>query len=236
MSKKISSTGNPALDLALDTIKIGKQALVFVNTKRSAEKTAEDISKKIKTNDKNLAEISEKLLKAISRPTRQCERLSSCVKKGIAFHHAGCHLRHGLVNRLEQRPPSHCKASRRVDSYNASQSNATPRLPGDSPCRAQDLFGRAGLGRPGPLGRLLLFGSLLLLAGGHASVGDLHQTKRGIPVRLKTVLLEETSNSFGPRQDVAVFVESTGLGFQTTVKTHRLSISSRSYHPSNLSG
>ncbi|GAG36470.1 unnamed protein product, partial [marine sediment metagenome] len=46
-NKKIpSETGNAALDLALDTIKIGKQALVFANTKRSAEKTAEDIAKK----------------------------------------------------------------------------------------------------------------------------------------------------------------------------------------------
>ena len=49
-TKNISfETGNAALDLAMDTIKIGKQALVFVNTKRSAEKTAEDISKKVLT-------------------------------------------------------------------------------------------------------------------------------------------------------------------------------------------
>lgn len=88
--KKISSeTGNPALDLALDTIKIGKQALVFNNTKRSAEKTAEDIAKKIKTEDKKLTELSDKVLKALSSPTKQCKRLSDCIKKGIAFHHAG---------------------------------------------------------------------------------------------------------------------------------------------------
>ncbi|MCH8329754.1 MAG: hypothetical protein IIB81_05195 [Nanoarchaeota archaeon] len=89
-TKKIpSETGNGALDLALDTIKIGKQALVFANTKRSAEKTAEDIAKKIKTNNKKLVELSDKVLKALSRPTKQCERLSNCLKKGIAFHHAG---------------------------------------------------------------------------------------------------------------------------------------------------
>ena len=89
-TKKISSeTGNGALDLALDTIKLGKQALVFVNTKRSAEKTAEDISNKIKTNDEKLRELSENSLKALSKPTKQCERLAKCIKKGIAFHHAG---------------------------------------------------------------------------------------------------------------------------------------------------
>jgi len=88
--KKIpSETGNAALDLVLDTINIGKQALVFANTKRSAEKTAEDIANKVKTENKELVELSESVLKALSRPTKQCERLSSCIKKGIAFHHAG---------------------------------------------------------------------------------------------------------------------------------------------------
>ena len=42
------------LNIALDTIKINKQALIFVNTKRSAEKTAEEISKKIKGDNEKL--------------------------------------------------------------------------------------------------------------------------------------------------------------------------------------
>ncbi|MEA2036086.1 MAG: helicase-related protein, partial [Nanoarchaeota archaeon] len=83
------ATDNPALNLALDTIKIGKQALVFANTKRSAEKAAEDISKKVKTKDRELISLSEDVLKSLSKATKQCERLSFCVKKGIAFHHAG---------------------------------------------------------------------------------------------------------------------------------------------------
>ncbi len=87
---KISAdTGNGALDLAIDTLKLGKQALVFVNTKKSAEKTAEDIAKKVKTESKELIELSEKVLGALSSPTKQCERLSNCIKKSIAFHHAG---------------------------------------------------------------------------------------------------------------------------------------------------
>ncbi len=75
------------INLALDTVNLKKQALVFVNTKRSAEKTAEEISHKIK--DKELNELSDKILKVLPRPTKQCERLAKCVKKGIAFHHAG---------------------------------------------------------------------------------------------------------------------------------------------------
>ena len=77
------------LNIALDTIKIGKQALIFVNTKKSAEKTAEEISKKLKTENEILESLSESALSSLSRPTKQCERLAHCLKKGIAFHHAG---------------------------------------------------------------------------------------------------------------------------------------------------
>ncbi len=77
------------LNISLDTIKIGKQGLVFANTKRSAEKTAEEIAKKIKKNDEKLINLAEEALNSLSRPTKQCERLSFCLKKGIAFHHAG---------------------------------------------------------------------------------------------------------------------------------------------------
>ena len=90
-SKINQITENSSIDLSLDTIKMGKQALIFVNSKRGAEKTAEDISKKIKdvNGKKELDEISEKIINILSKPTKQCERLSFCVKKGIAFHHAG---------------------------------------------------------------------------------------------------------------------------------------------------
>ncbi len=77
------------LNIALDTLKIGKQALVFVNTKKAAEKTAEDVSRKIKTGDDALNLLADDALNALSRPTKQCERLAFCIKKGVAFHHAG---------------------------------------------------------------------------------------------------------------------------------------------------
>ncbi|MFW6013735.1 MAG: helicase-related protein [Nanoarchaeota archaeon] len=79
------------INLALQTLGLDKQVLIFNNTKKSAEKTAEDISKKVKNlnNQNNLQRLAEKILKSLSRPTKQCERLSRCVKKGTAFHHAG---------------------------------------------------------------------------------------------------------------------------------------------------
>lgn len=87
--KILEKTGDQTLDLALDTIKIKKQALVFANTKRSAEKTAEEIAKKIKWPSSELNKLSEDCLHSLSGPTKQCQRLAYCIKKGVAFHHAG---------------------------------------------------------------------------------------------------------------------------------------------------
>ncbi|MDO8642858.1 MAG: helicase-related protein [Candidatus Woesearchaeota archaeon] len=88
-----SPTDSGAINLALHTLGMNKQALVFVNTKRSAEKTAEDLAKQIKNlgaeQIASLTVLSDELLNVLSTPTRQCQRLATCAKKGIAFHHSG---------------------------------------------------------------------------------------------------------------------------------------------------
>lgn len=89
--KIAQKTSDPVVNLALDTVDRAKQALVFVSTKRSAEKVAEDISKKTDMKTAALSDLSEKILNVLGRPTKQCERLALCVKKGVAFHHAGLH-------------------------------------------------------------------------------------------------------------------------------------------------
>jgi len=76
------------LELALDTINIKKQAIIFANTRRSAEKSAEELAKNLK-DDFSLEEIEHKILNALSSPTKQCKRLAFCVKRGVAFHHSG---------------------------------------------------------------------------------------------------------------------------------------------------
>ena len=47
MEKIKEITNEPAIDISLDTININKQALVFCNTRRSSESTAEKIAKRI---------------------------------------------------------------------------------------------------------------------------------------------------------------------------------------------
>lgn len=88
----IATPHNDAVsNVVMDTLNIQKQALVFVNSKRGAESQAERISTKIKTNKPEWNLLAEKALSVLSKPTKQCERLARCLKKGIAFHHSGLH-------------------------------------------------------------------------------------------------------------------------------------------------
>jgi len=85
---------NAVLNICLDTLEKKKQALVFVNTKSSAEAEAERISAKMRIGEEEkekLEEVSNKVLHALDKPTKQCQRLALCIRKGVAFHHAGLH-------------------------------------------------------------------------------------------------------------------------------------------------
>ncbi len=62
------------------------QMLIFCPTKATAEASAEKMKNLF---SKNLISEKEKILSALSRPTRQCKRLAECIEKGVAFHHAG---------------------------------------------------------------------------------------------------------------------------------------------------
>ena len=75
--------------LAIDAVKRGKQALVFVNTRRSAEKEAISLSSKIsKLLTKPETRQLEDLISQIEdNPTT--EKLKRALRGGVAFHHAG---------------------------------------------------------------------------------------------------------------------------------------------------
>ncbi|WP_048159968.1 ATP-dependent DNA helicase [Thermococcus barophilus] len=75
--------------LVIDAVKKGKQALVFVNTRRSAEKEAGMLGKKVrrlltKPEARRLKELAESLE---SNPTN--DKLKEVLVNGAAFHHAG---------------------------------------------------------------------------------------------------------------------------------------------------
>ncbi|MDD5111577.1 MAG: DEAD/DEAH box helicase [Candidatus Altiarchaeota archaeon] len=82
---------NSIKKIVKDNASKGGQVLVFVNSRRSAEAVAEQLSE-LKLNPEKkeqLSELSEKILSALPNPTKQCERLALCAKGGSAFHHAG---------------------------------------------------------------------------------------------------------------------------------------------------
>ena len=72
--------------IALETIEMNKQALVFAPSRASAEKSAEDISKLTSFSHPDLSQF---ILKSVSSPTKQCQRLAKIIRKGVAFHHSG---------------------------------------------------------------------------------------------------------------------------------------------------
>jgi helicase len=92
--KKIEKkTKNAAINLALNTVKTGGQALVFASTRKNSATIAKNIanhmsevlSRPIK---RTLQHEAEKILSAGER-TRISESLADLVKCGTAFHHAG---------------------------------------------------------------------------------------------------------------------------------------------------
>jgi helicase len=80
--------------LALETIREGGQALIFVNTRKATEAVAQRsgkyVSPLLSDDDRQtLAEISTRILGSSAEPTRVCRKLSECAAAGVAFHHAG---------------------------------------------------------------------------------------------------------------------------------------------------
>nr|NIQ06569.1 ATP-dependent DNA helicase [Candidatus Korarchaeota archaeon] len=86
-------TRDPNINLVLETIKLGGQALVFANTRRRAVALAKKATKKVdellsKPLKRSLKRDAKKILAAGER-TRLSELLAGLVEHGTAFHHAG---------------------------------------------------------------------------------------------------------------------------------------------------
>ncbi len=93
-ARKIArKTSNDAVNLVLNTVKAGGQALVFASTRRNAaalaKKIAEQTSKEFsKFAKKTLEREAEKVRNADER-TKISDALAELVQCGVAFHHAG---------------------------------------------------------------------------------------------------------------------------------------------------
>jgi len=88
-----SGTKTPVLDIALDVLSSGGQALIFTETRRSAvemgRKAALAVKPRLsKIEERSLNTIAERILSS-GEKTRLGEALASQVSSGVGFHHAG---------------------------------------------------------------------------------------------------------------------------------------------------
>ena len=96
-TKRIDDGYPPDFEITKDTIRIGKQALIFVSTRKNTESLAGNLGKLVKKalgpEEKNkLRKLSESVLNALEKPTPQCEKLSNQILDGVAFHLSLIHI------------------------------------------------------------------------------------------------------------------------------------------------
>jgi len=89
----VSGTKTPSLDIALDVLSTGGQALIFTETRRSAVEMGRKASVAVKSRlskpeERALSTIAERILSA-GEKTRLSEALAMQVAAGTGFHHAG---------------------------------------------------------------------------------------------------------------------------------------------------
>lgn len=87
-------TGIDAVNLALETIREGGQALVFVNTRKGSEALARNAAAEVarlvpEAEREGLARLAAEIGGEGAESTRLDRRLAECVAGGTAFHHAG---------------------------------------------------------------------------------------------------------------------------------------------------
>jgi helicase len=89
----LSGTKTPSLDIALDVLSTGGQALIFTETRRAAVEMGRKASVAVKSRlskpeERALSTISERIL-STGEKTRLSEALAMQVAGGAGFHHAG---------------------------------------------------------------------------------------------------------------------------------------------------
>ncbi|MFX1565043.1 MAG: DEAD/DEAH box helicase [Promethearchaeota archaeon] len=89
----LPATSFPIGDIARQVLKQKGQLLAFLNTRRSAVRTAQKLSsitapRLIKTDQAKLGDLAEKLLH-LGEVTQVTDTLTRLIRAGVAFHHAG---------------------------------------------------------------------------------------------------------------------------------------------------
>ncbi len=237
-NKKLKGKGRADILLSKDTLKKGKQVLMFVSTRRFAESAARKIGKEIspmleKEEKKQLEELAGQVENVLQKPTKQCKKVAECIRKGTSFHHAGLiskqrqliedNFRSGLIKAIASTPtlaygvnlPAwRCVIRDSKRYYPSSGSSYIPVL------EYQQMSGRAG--RPDYDKE----GEAILVAKSKSQLKELKeiylegeaepiQSKLSVePVLRMHVLALVASEVCGSDQDLHDFFEKTLFGFQ----------------------
>lgn len=90
IAEEVSSSKDELWAMISDSIRAGGQCLVFVNSRRSTESLAVKYSKSMSAlSDVVLSDHDVSVLEGETESTSLGRKLASCVRSGIAFHHAG---------------------------------------------------------------------------------------------------------------------------------------------------
>jgi helicase len=92
--ERLDTNYEKELAVVEDTLKKGKQILIFVSTRKNAETLSERICNLVErflseSEKKELVDLSSHIENALETPTAQCRKLAEVCKCGVAFHHAG---------------------------------------------------------------------------------------------------------------------------------------------------
>ena len=230
--KKAVSDGatDPAIALAIDTLREGGQCLIFVNTRRNAESLAKRVATTLRSQgDFGCKELAAK----IHGEAGVTEKLAYCVSHGAAFHHAGLLSEHrklvetwfraNLIKVIVSTPTLASGLNlpaRRVVIRDYKRYDANYGMTDIPVLEYKQMAGRAG--RPG----FDAYGEAVLIAKSPSECAALADhyilseaedviSKLGTETALRMHVLSTISNGFAhTRADLEQFFDATFFGFQ----------------------
>lgn len=240
------SIRGPAIDLCLETIKSGGQSLIFAETRiRSvslATKAADAVARLLtRSEKKELEDISAKILDA-NEHTEMVKTLSSLLKKGVGFHHAGLNqncretieaeFRNGKIKLLASTPtlaagvnlPARRVVISSIARYDVKSASNKP----ISVLEYKQLCGRAGRPQYDKFGEAIIMGNSntaelidYYINGTPEPITSQLTNDRALRVHILSYIV---SNPGIKNDELLEFFQKTLAGIQTRKNTLRFSI------------
>ncbi|WP_400259710.1 DEAD/DEAH box helicase [Candidatus Methanomassiliicoccus intestinalis] len=227
---EVRNLKTPVISLVCDAVENGGQCLVFVNTRKATETEAKKIAATLKYSPELEAEEGEE-----SEQTSIAKLLKECMKRGVAFHHAGLtndqrkyvekNFKHGHIKCIVATPtlaaginlPARRVIIRDVQRFGPGGQVAIPVM------EVKQMCGRAGRPRFDPYGEAILLANSeekksFLIDNYILADSEEIYSKLGNESLLRSHILaliaSETAHS---RDTLMDFLNSTFYAHQTTV-------------------